>query len=925
MVTSNQFQQVEELFHKAKVLDPADRASFLDKQCADALDLRAEVESLLAHSDQGTSQLHLRPSDEDDEITIVDRGRLSEGPGTRIGPYKILQQIGEGGFGVVYMAEQEEPVQRRVALKIIKLGMDTKQVIARFEAERQALAMMEHPNIAKVLEAGATETGRPYFVMELVKGITITEYCDRNKLTTRQRLDLFIQVCSAIQHAHQKGVIHRDIKPSNVLVTLHDIRPVPKVIDFGIAKATSRRLTEKTLFTEFRHFIGTPEYMSPDQAEISGLDVDTRTDVYSLGVLLYELLTGTTPFDSATLRQAAYGEIQRILREVQPPKPSTRLDTLAEEGTDIAKHRQTEPGALSKLIRGDLDWIVMRAIEKDRTRRYQSASELAADVQRYLQRQPILAGPPSVLYKFRKFVLRHQLGVVAGILIAVAMLFGLTLATIGLFQARQEAQHSREVSDFLQQMTMQFERGAGSSDDVSVDEIVQRGRELFGEDHAMFAAVLNTLALQLHDAGDFEAAVELCRESLEVWKKVHGERHPNVAITLARLGTSLRAQGDDEQAESALRAALATFDGASDTPGLASYHARVELADLLGNRGEYAEADELLGESLAILRASPSPAHFRILERLEQRFVLQISQPSVDARETIREIYDEAQEFYPDDSPMLAMTALGYGRILFQYGEHETAEPYLREAIQRFRANPKPPGIYLFSACDALFQVMRSRTDPESVAETDDLLAELIRLGRGFLGADQVADTQAYYASRMLDRGRIGDALDAFLDAHQVLVDAGRSVEERENLRDKLTALAMKVAVRPDLEPEVYALARDAVERALLEEPDHAAMIVVLGAVLYRQGEFALAAETLDRPSEPLSRSPGNLARKMAPADHAFRALAHAQLGDDEIARAEIEALHAVLDGRSAAAEIDALLREVEALLEPTPSSTGDG
>ena len=413
MVTSNQFQQVEELYHKAKVLDPADRASFLDEECADALDLRAEVESLLAHSDQGTSQLHLRPSDEDGEITIVDRGRLSEGPGTRIGPYKILQQIGEGGFGVVYMAEQEEPVQRRVALKIIKLGMDTKQVIARFEAERQALAMMEHPNIAKVFEAGATETGRPYFVMELVKGITITEYCDRNNLKTRQRLDLFLQVCSAIQHAHQKGVIHRDIKPSNVLVTLHDTRPVPKVIDFGIAKATSRRLTEKTLFTEFRHFVGTPEYMSPDQAEISGLDIDTRTDIYSLGVLLYELLTGTTPFDSATLRKAAYGEIQRILREVEPPKPSTRLDTLAEEGTDIAKRRRGEPGALSRLMRGDLDWIVMKAIEKDRTRRYQSASEFAADVQRYLQKQPVLAGPPSVIYKFRKFVLRHQLGVVS--------------------------------------------------------------------------------------------------------------------------------------------------------------------------------------------------------------------------------------------------------------------------------------------------------------------------------------------------------------------------------------------------------------------------------------------------------------------------------------------------------------------------------
>jgi WD40 repeat protein/serine/threonine protein kinase len=413
---------------------PQERAAYLERACGDDTNLRAKVEDLLKAHEEAGSFLDAPPFDPN---VTLNTSPLTEGPGTIIGRYKLLEQIGEGGFGVVYMAEQQEPIRRRVALKIIKLGMDTKQVIARFEAERQALAMMDHPNIAGVLDAGATETGRPYFVMELVKGIPITEYCDKNNLDTQQRLELFIDVCKAVQHAHQKGIIHRDIKPSNVMITLHDGKPVPKVIDFGIAKATSHRLTEKTLFTKYAQMIGTPEYMSPEQAEMSCLDIDTRTDIYSLGVLLYELLTSATPFDAKELREAGYIQMQRIIRETEPLKPSTKLSTMGDALTDIAKHRDVQPGELCKIVRGDLDWVVMKTIEKDRTRRYETANELAMDIQRHLSNEPVEASPPSTLYRFRKLVQKHRRTVAAVITIAATLIIGLVVSSTMYFVANR--------------------------------------------------------------------------------------------------------------------------------------------------------------------------------------------------------------------------------------------------------------------------------------------------------------------------------------------------------------------------------------------------------------------------------------------------------------------------------------------------------
>jgi eukaryotic-like serine/threonine-protein kinase len=446
-----------------------ERSGFLDRACANDPALRVAVETLLKHHKE--DEFMQPPGLKSAPLSAVEK------PGDRIGRYKLLQQIGEGGCGVVYMAEQEEPVRRRVALKVIKLGMDTRTVIARFEAERQALALMEHPNIAKVLDAGATETGRPYFVMELVRGIAITDHCDQNNLSTQERLGLFIQVCQAIQHAHQKGIIHRDIKPSNVLVTLRDGVPVPKVIDFGIAKATGNQwLTDKTLFTAFEQFIGTPAYMSPEQAEMSELGVDTRSDVYSLGVLLYEMLTGQTPFDSKRMLQSGLDEIRRIIREEEPARPSTRFSTMTHADlTEAAKHRQSEPAKLKVLIRGELDWIVMKCLEKDRIRRYETVNGLAMDVRRYLANEPVTASPPGNLYKFRKLVRRHRAAVVAASIVIATGILGLT----GIFwqwrQARLNAQDAVKQRRIAEQDATETRFNLYAADVAVASQALQNG------------------------------------------------------------------------------------------------------------------------------------------------------------------------------------------------------------------------------------------------------------------------------------------------------------------------------------------------------------------------------------------------------------------------------------------------------------------
>jgi eukaryotic-like serine/threonine-protein kinase len=488
--------QANELFLKALDLRSAgERQQYLAEACAGNTALRAEVESLLDASARASGFLE---SPAAPLVATVAESPVTERPGMVIGPYKLLEQIGEGGFGVVFLAKQTQPVQRKVALKVLKPGMDTRQVIARFEAERQALALMDHPNIARVFDGGETASGRPYFVMELVKGAPITEFCDQNCLPVRERLELFVSVCQAVQHAHQKGIIHRDLKPSNVLVSLHDTTPVVKVIDFGVAKALGQELTDKTLFTGFAQMMGTPLYMSPEQAGQSSLDVDTRSDVYSLGVLLYELLTGTTPFDKDRLKALGYDELRRIIHEEEPPRPSTRITTLGQAATSLSIQRKSDPKQLRQLFRGDLDWIVMKALEKDRNRRYESASAFAGDVQRYLHDEPVVACPPSAWYRFRKFA-RRKSGVLktaaAVALAAVVAVAALVVSTVRTWQANEELRRTA----YYQAITLAYRDLSADNPDRALKLLEECPEDLRGWEWHYLMRLGRVEPLVLHD------------------------------------------------------------------------------------------------------------------------------------------------------------------------------------------------------------------------------------------------------------------------------------------------------------------------------------------------------------------------------------------------------------------------------------------
>ena len=551
------------------------------------------------------------PSDEErTELASPDaQARLVDGP-TRIGRYHLLRRLGEGGMGEVWLAEQGTP-RRRVALKVIRRGMDTKEVIARFETERQALAMMDHPNIARVFDASETAHGRPYFVMEYVKGDPITAYCDKNRLATDDRLELFTQVCGGVQHAHQKAVIHRDVKPSNILVTVQDGRPVPKIIDFGVAKATDQRLTERTLFTELGQLIGTPEYMSPEQAEMTGADVDTSTDVYSLGVVLYELLTGVLPFDPKELRRGGLVEIQRLIREAEPAKPSTRVSSLGVTSTRVAARRRTEPSTLAKGLKGDLDWITVRALEKDRTRRYASPAELAQDVRRHLANEPVLAGPPSGLYKATKFVRRHRTGVMASGLVLLALTVGSAFATIGLVRAtraehvaRQESDTAEQALDFMVRLFEISDPSEARGNTVTAREILDEGaeqitRELEGQP-LVKARLMDTMGMVYYKLGLYAEAEPLLSGALETREALPGDTELGVATSLDHLGDLYRDQGRYDEAEAVYNRVLDIRAARLETGHALIGAAISDLGKIAVIQGRYVDAEPLFLRVLEI-------------------------------------------------------------------------------------------------------------------------------------------------------------------------------------------------------------------------------------------------------------------------------------------------------------------------------------
>jgi serine/threonine protein kinase/Flp pilus assembly protein TadD len=669
-----------------------------------------------------------------------------EKAGDRIGRYKLLQQIGEGGCGVVYMAEQEEPVSRRVALKVIKLSLDTKSVIARFEAERQALALMDHPNTARVLDAGATETGRPCFVMELVRGLKITEYCDEARLSTNARLDLFIQVCQAIQHAHQKGIIHRDIKPSNILVTINDGVPVPKVIDFGVAKATGGlKLTNKTVFTAFEQFIGTPAYMSPEQATLTSLDIDTRSDIYALGVLLYELLAGKTPFDAKELLAIGRDEMRRTIRDQEPPRPSTRLSTLpGQELSTTAQRRGVDAPKLVSELRGDLDWIVMKALEKDRPRRYETANGLARDIERHLNHQPVAASPPSNLYRLQNLFRRNKLAFAAGAAVFGSLLVGLSVSTWMFFRertARQEQVRLRQAAQAAQrnEATLRLEADTARTNEARLRLQAQAGEKKAEAEAARSEQVVQFLKEMLKGLGPSVAwggDRTLLQEMLKQTAERIGQRltnQPDVAISLRlSLAETYEELGlyepEAEIAEQALLFAQSTLGNES----LPVANSLAQLGWAEWRLGRLNQADTHLRESLALRRKLLGNEHALVADSLVKLcFVLNNKKKSVESESAAREALALLKKLHGDEHPDVARSLATLATALRMAGRYDEAEPYAREALTLHR---KLLGNGHYDTTTALNKLALVFMGQRKFAEAEDLMRESLATQKKLLG-----------------------------------------------------------------------------------------------------------------------------------------------------------------------------------------------
>jgi len=701
-------------------------------------------------------------------------------PPERLGKYRILQKIGEGGMGEVYLAEQVEPVRRRVALKIIKRGLETDRVIARFEAERQALAMLNHPNVAKVFDAGSTPHGRPYFAMEYVEGVPVTEFCDRHRLTMKERMQLLMQVCEGVQHAHQNAIIHRDIKPSNVLVTTQDGKRIPKIIDFGVAKATAQRLTERTVFTELGQLIGTPEYMSPEQAEMTAEAVDTRTDVYSLGVLLYELLVGALPFDPRELRRAGFDEIRRKIREEEPSKPSTRISTLGDVAAGVARNRRADPASLARQLRGDLDWITMKALEKDRTRRYSSPSELAEDVRRHLQHQPVIAGPPSTLYRVQKFGRRHRFGVgtaAAGLLVLVA--FAGTMAVQAERIARErdratlEAQTSKRVSEFLTGLFKVSDPNEARGNSITARDLLNSGAKKIEDEledqPELQARLIHTMGIVYRELGLYSEAEPLLERALATRRSTLGDDHPDTLSSQFELAFLYGAAGRQDEA---YRLGLEALEGqrrvlGDDHRDTLQSMMRLALGYVFG--GRYDEGEPLLLEVLERQR--------RVLgeddpNTLKSKYGLAGLLANTDRYDEAEPAFLEGLEgqrrMLGNDHPDTLDSMWALAQLYSATGRQDEAEPLFLEAIdgQRRVLGDDHPGTLRSMGALAGQYIRATRYN-----EAEGLLREVLERQRDGLGDDHPETLWSTngLAALYSQTGRYEEAEPLYLQAHEGL------------------------------------------------------------------------------------------------------------------------------------------------------------
>ncbi len=738
-------QREAAIFDAALELPPEQRTAHLDQACGGDEALRRRIESLLKAGESACEFLDSPTAPSAAALTDV-LPPTFEKAGDRIGRYKLLQQIGEGGCGVVYMAEQEEPVSRRVALKVIKLGLDTKSVIARFEAERQALALMDHPNIARVLDAGATETGRPYFVMELVRGLKITEYCDEARLSTHARLDLFIQVCHAIQHAHQKGIIHRDIKPSNILVTINDGMPVPKVIDFGIAKATGGlKLTNKTLFTAFEQFIGTPAYMSPEQAVLTSLDIDTRSDIYALGVLLYEMLTGKTPFDAKELLAIGLDEMRRTIREQEPPKPSTRLSTLpGQELSTTAQRRGIEAPKLVSELRGDLDWIVMKALEKDRARRYETANGLASDIQRHLNNEAVMACPPSRVYRFQKLVRRNKLAFSASTAVAAALVVGVIVSVWQAQRARAERDSAEAVLKFFREKILAAGRPEGQEGGLGKDVTLRKAidaaepqiRAAFEDRPVVEAAIRETLGESYLYLGEPSLAVQELQRALALRREHLGLEHPNTLEAMHHLGTVFAQHGNAELALPLLEDALKRRKRRLGSAHADTLESMKHLA-LAYSRAQKLEQAVALGEdALELSKAKLGLEHRTTLALLNDLSVVyMVAGKSDKAIPLLKEVLKLRRAKLGPEHPetLEAMYNLACA-FLFTH-EPDRAVPLYEEVLKLGKAKLGPEHPHMRRAMHFLVRAYR---DTGQIDKALPLLQETLKLQTATLGPNHL-------------------------------------------------------------------------------------------------------------------------------------------------------------------------------------------